>query len=688
MDNAQGVIRKLMSTLDTTQASGLAALDEAVRSCSNFTSTQQLIDNFISNIETMQSQGASAETILNTLCGIDLTNSDTGAISGSDAGSGITRTAESIVYEPAYTSSQYSFPNAGSGKYRIISGVRVYCPEYYSSSYEQALASGLFNNGWIERSLALIQDSYGLSLTEAGNMPLSLRIAFIDLPIASNGSLTLARTNYWTQNGTLNITLSFNRYAFNQGFWLTKGTDASGYSSHLNAWGTTTKENCWDRITAHELVHAVMRADFQNQGAELPSFFLEGSAELIHGADDERTADILALTNNPARLREGLSVTSTGGTSDYVGPYAGGYMLLRYLAKQASLGTSDTTTVSLPANTGYDTGHTTLIAGAGFSGTLWLDSQSGHIYESSVTTINASQTSCDLVLVGRSYANSTIIGGQGTNAMWGGFGGNDSLTGGAGTNTYWYGEGDGSDTVTNYASGRDKIYWYGGALTGLTTSGTSVVFQSGSGSLSLLNMTDQLLTLSTANASLNAVISREDAASTLTWRSDVSYYKASSVHTDTLKVDAGTSISLANNTSYTYIDIDNVDASAASGSTILIGSTGNNVLTAGQGDNQLWGGFGGDDTLVGGAGHDRFWYGSGDGSDTLQGVTVDDVLYFYDAGFRTSGITQSGTNLVIANAAGGSLTVQDWTGASTLQLADSSSWRLTKEGSGFSTTRL
>ena len=693
MDNAQTIIRKLMSSLDNSTTGGLSALDEAIRNCSgsSYSSTQDLIDDFITKVRDFKAHGIDTNTTLKSICGIDLTNSDTGAISGSDAGSGGTQTASSIVYEPPYTSSGYNYPIAGSNYYRNIGGVRVYVPAAYDSGFEeseQALASGLFNNGWIEQSLALIQRSYGLSLTERGAMPSVIRVSFYYDSVGSDGSINEAKTSWSTHNGNMTINMAFNIAAFNRGFYLTKGTDASGFSRYTNSRGGTSERTYWDRIVAHELVHAVMDATFNNVSA-LPSFFLEGSAELVQGADDTRASDIRTLINDPDRLRAGLSTSSTGGTSDYLGPYAGGYLLLRYFAQQVSLlGQTTEPPATLPAGTSYNAGHTTLIAGAGFSGTLWLDSQSGYQYDSTVNAIDASQTSGNLVLMGRKDTNSVLSGGSGHNIIWGGFGGNDILTGGNGTNAYWFGAGNGTDYVTNYTSNRDQAYLYDGSLTGITTSGDTVVLQSGTSSLNLLKAVGQKITIATPSASLNAIIGHENTNDTLTWQSDINYYQGSSSCIATLKVNTSTAISLANNTAYGYVNIDNVDASSATGSTVLIGSTTRNKLTAGQGGSELWGGFGGNDTLVGGAGHDRFWYGSGDGSDIIEGATIDDTLYFYDPGLQISSIAQSGSDLVLSNAAGGSLTVKNWTGASTMQLSDGSNWRLTKQGPGFSTTRL
>ena len=208
------------------------------------------------------------------------------------------------------------------------------------------------------------------------------------------------------------------------------------------------------------------------------------------------------------------------------------------------------------------------------------------------------------------------------------------------------------------------------------------MLQSGAGTLQLTGMTGKKMRLGIPGFERTAIIGRDDTANTLTYDSTVTYYSGAAGYTDTLKVSQAATISLLNNTSTYYQDIDNVDASSASGSTILAGNAGSNVLTASQGGSNIWGGLGGSDTLIAGSGQDTFWYGSGDGSDTIQGASSTDILYLYDPTFRCSSLVQKGSDLVIGNASGGSLTIQNWTGSTTLQLSDSSQYTLTTNSSG------
>jgi len=77
-----------------------------------------------------------------------------------------------------------------------------------------------------------------------------------------------------------------------------------------------------DRVIAHEMVHAIM---LHSTGMNLPQWFIEGTAELIHGAD-ERLAGALA----GGQTAQGIVDTITGGGFSY----EGGYVASRYLHNQ------------------------------------------------------------------------------------------------------------------------------------------------------------------------------------------------------------------------------------------------------------------------------------------------------------------------------------------------------------------
>ena len=87
-------------------------------------------------------------------------------------------------------------------------------------------------------------------------------------------------------------------------------------------------------------------------------------------------------------------------------------------------------------------------------------------------------------------------------------------------------------------------------------------------------------------------------------------------------------IDLSNNKAFadtrTYANIKRVDASASTGDVILVGN-GESTLTGGQGNSTLWGFGAKGDLLTGGTGNDTFFYGNGNGRDTITGYSSGDT---------------------------------------------------------------
>ncbi|QLI80531.1 flagellinolysin [Chitinibacter fontanus] len=81
-----------------------------------------------------------------------------------------------------------------------------------------------------------------------------------------------------------------------------------------------------DRIIAHEMVHAVMGRSMNF--APLASWFKEGAAEFIHGADERLFADTAGGTDTSAALSYKTNPTSGSEI------YTGGYLAVRYMHQQ------------------------------------------------------------------------------------------------------------------------------------------------------------------------------------------------------------------------------------------------------------------------------------------------------------------------------------------------------------------
>ena len=76
-----------------------------------------------------------------------------------------------------------------------------------------------------------------------------------------------------------------------------------------------------------------------------------------------------------------------------------------------------------------------------------------------IDIVDATNAMGQQILIGSADRSSTLIGGTGSTAFWGGSKEGDILQGGSGKNTFWYGTGDGQDTITRSSAG-DVLYIY------------------------------------------------------------------------------------------------------------------------------------------------------------------------------------------------------------------------------------
>lgn len=304
MASAKSIIKKIMKTLDNTTSSGTSALSEAVRAVSKFTSWTQLITTMVKDCASYSGNGTA---FLKNMCGIILNNSDTGAITGKDAGGSKVKTAASIV------------PESGSWKYPkktsfTIQGLTVNVPKKSSlSSVEKYVVGGLYS-WWIKSSLTLIKNSYDMTFKEKGTTVKNINVSFY-----SKADNQVAYVTYDRGQKNYSLDMKINSYYLSD----MNKNNSNGVASALLTY--------FDRTIAHEMVHAVMAANV-DYFSKLPFSFKEGIAELVHGIDDKRKSEIETLANNSSSLKSAVSGNST---TSYA--YAAGYIALRYLAKQASI---------------------------------------------------------------------------------------------------------------------------------------------------------------------------------------------------------------------------------------------------------------------------------------------------------------------------------------------------------------
>jgi len=164
---------------------------------------------------------------------------------------------------------------------------------------KRAVLDGL-QSGWLSSAEDMIKRYYGLA---ADGVKLT-----VNLDTTDGAANTLASVSgSWVGGKFADIKLNIDMADFG-GDATIDGGAAPFYS---------------DRVIAHEMVHAVMSRTMNMQA--LPQWFVEGSAELIHGADERLAgADVAAI----------VSATAGGGFS-----YEGGYAASRYLhARMQELG--------------------------------------------------------------------------------------------------------------------------------------------------------------------------------------------------------------------------------------------------------------------------------------------------------------------------------------------------------------
>ena len=440
MGAASDRMKKMVKYLaDYGAGDATAALDGAVRACSEFSGVDDLIKCIEMERAYYTVHGLTQDYFLQNTCGIILDNEDTGAITGSDADGGAVKTATSVVPEdnttPAAPSATSSTVSSNGGN------VTVVWPSTTSSSWRSqywgdnstvrssVLAS--LNTWWLPQSLNLIYDSYGIGFGTAKKAQ-TLNIKFYRdyddilayVVTASGGT---------ERSLNMNETYTDSLEDFTDG----KVSDTDFY---------------YDRVLAHELTHAVMAANIETF-VNLPIWFKEGAAELVHGVDDERRNTIRNVTSDAESLIAALDQTSTTSV------YAAGYIALRFLAHRGTSYLKGTNFVE-NASLHYDGMGTKIIVESGGEKDIWLDGSQGTIYSAYANEIDASTSTKSVKLFGNA-ADNLIKSGSGGDMLWGGWGNDhDTLVGGNGADQFFYCSTDGEDTVLNSGT-EDMLLFFG-----------------------------------------------------------------------------------------------------------------------------------------------------------------------------------------------------------------------------------
>ena len=654
----QDVIKKFMAALDKTTLTGSKALDEAIRACSSFKSAQEVIDKMLAD----QKAAGSGDKFLKDYCGINLDNTDTGAITGSDAGGKTTKTASSVVPENTKVKLDTTFKGTSFTvtKYGVTFNLNG---SFDALNDDAKYAWRAMKTWWAEAALDLVKESYGYSYSDGNdkNLEKNILINFIDDPFDGN---TMA-----TYYSTVNVNgVTMRKIEINMAQWNNLQHDMDGTNSSSDSYTAYM-----DRDFSHELTHALMFGKIK-EFVKIPSTIREGVAELTHGRDDKKTKDIETLAGSAALMSKVFNgssffATVSSGVAKVVESpaYVAGYIFMRYLAKQASetgdwTGTSgkDTYTnkvsgVKLSALAGndyvYSTGASVSIDGGAGADTL-INGDDGTELANFVTIIGGDGND----RISNWDNNVTIYGGAGNDTIFNaednstgvvifGDAGNDSIrtwgdrvtiTGGAG-----------NDAIRNYVSSSQNLYKYSSGdgvdtIEGMTTGDTLSL--SGSSNFSTVVSGNNLVV---KNGSTNAVTIKDGKGKNL----KIVGLTAPTISSVTKNYTASAKVNgtAANDTIENYAAKASVYGAAGNDSLYNSSVGSNAVLDGGAGNDSIYN-RGKNVTLLGGAGKDSIT--SEGANSTIQGGADNDSIYVYATSHRADG--DAGDDYLYASSLAGS----------------------------------
>ena len=316
----------------------------------------------------------------------------------------------------------------------------------------------------------------------------------------------------------------------------------------------------------------------------------------------------------------------------------------------------------------------------------------------SVASINAGTTSEDAKVIVEGVANVTV--GAGTNEVWvngAAATGNVELNGGS--DKVWFGASDKIVKVSNYDADSDVIALLGNTMDykAKKDANGDVVITAGTSKLKVATASEFLNVVDSTGAAYKVYAgTATDTANYTTNTESRNIFVGIGTLTNDGTIDENTTLVVngANNQwglqSAAVVDksVKTIDMSGSSADFTLVGSsTVNNTITGGTGTNYLNGGGASKDTLNGVTGAvDNFYYGKGDGEDTLVGVEADDIVQLYNVSAADIATIKADdpSNVVITMNDKSKLTINGLTDGATFVLTDGVyTYDSTAEGSKF-----
>ena len=651
--NQLSVIQKFMKSLDDTTKSGTNALDDAITACSGFKGIQDAIDQMIEDCN----KASSADTFLKDYCDIDLDNTDTGAITGADAGGSTIKTAESVITETG----TWNYPSGTSFTKRgltFILPTTIEDDDVGSAEDKRFIIGGIYT-WWSEQAIKLIEESYGYSFYDSD---VSVKEISIEFYYNDSSDAMLAYTSWHDRDENNHADGKIDKMELNINlarYYNMETSDKNGISP--------TGEGYLDRTIAHELTHAIMNAKI-NYSYYLPNFIDEGLPELTHGIDDERKIRINNLAENSELLKSSLDLNKNNKNSESsTNEYAAGYMFLRYLAKQGS------------------TNYPPVAASKSITGTENVDNFDNTISGATISALGGNDW------IYNTGSNSVILGGNGNDSIFNHVS-NVTISGGKG-----------NDYISNY-DGKSKISMVGGA-------GNDSIFNNTGSNVTISGDTgNDYINLGSSNSKVVMRYAKGDGSDTVYGYNNTDTIYISDEKYSTVNSGNDVNIKIGSNTIYlknakgiklnikgtyagssTTTTISTSTTKSSSATATIKGTTGNDSLKGDSKANTIIGGKG-NDTLTGGSGADVFVYASGDGKDIITDYSAgQDKIKI--TGAKISKTSVSGSDVIltvgsgsirIKNSKGKTLSIYNNASSLTNTVISSSSTSTTK-GSGTST---
>ena len=279
-----------------------------------FNSAQAVIDSIHSDIASAKS----ANDFLLTQCGIDLSNADVGGLLGYDVSGNDVINSEDVMNETGLPLQQ-TVPRTA-----VIEGFTITFPDMNTLTPGGKFINKALYSWWYPLAFKIIKDGYGLGIVDTSYVKQMDTDLFQQAH--EGGSILLAYVDiYFDATTGMPSKLSCRINTHNDAYGNIDTTNPNGYAENL---GT----NYLDRSLLHELTHALMAANIRGLANWFPSYFREGSAELMCGCDDTRSKEILDSINNVSVLDDGFSETPPSSLNWYVS----GVIFLRYLIKHST----------------------------------------------------------------------------------------------------------------------------------------------------------------------------------------------------------------------------------------------------------------------------------------------------------------------------------------------------------------